>query len=119
MTSLCPHCKRPMESSKIKDVVTDNTNLTISLRNRCVRVTLLEFSLFKVLKSSHPNRVTSDGLIFATYNGFNEPDLAYNTIRTRISILRKKLKTIGLTISAMNGVGYKIDILKAEMLKAA
>jgi hypothetical protein len=89
-----------------RDAVTWDANV-VSFRDRQVKVTETQRHILSILvRAAHP--VSSQAL--RERAGY--PDSAVHSFKTQLCRLRKKLETIGLTVTPGSGAGYQLVVVK-------
>lgn len=115
MTALCPHCRQTIPPAH---GITLDT-LTVHRGPSTLALTRREARIFVPLLRRFSHAVTTDVLIGALYpNDNDEPESSNWALKTTVSILRKKLRALDLTIRPEWGVGYSLHELVAEKAEA-
>lgn len=95
---------------RIKDMVLDRTNHTVSYKGLHSQLTLREFQLLDLLVRNKGQILTRDVLLERIW-GHNS-EVTTNAIDASIKLLRKKIDAEGekTLIKSVRGVGYKFEI---------
>lgn len=93
---------------KYKDIVIDNNNHTVSIKNEEIYLTRTEYAILKQLVLNSNQVVTKSKLLQLI--SIDTPDCDENSLKVHMSNLRKKIKNITDEeyIESVWGIGFKI-----------
>jgi len=111
----CPCCDRPLDPQG--DLVVSLETNTVTFRGIAKRLQPRRIEVLKVLADSMPRAVTAEALISKVF-GLDEPDNARNAIAVHISLLRKDLLPLGLTILTYQKRSYILSTWSAVAIDA-
>lgn len=100
------HCSEGEKIYRVGEIVVRATRHEAFLRGERIDLTLSEFRLLTLL-ASKPDHVFSREQIAETLHG-QIYDVSERSIDSRVSALRKKLKSAGDMICTIRGLGYKM-----------
>lgn len=105
MRERCPTCGGPMASDKITVCLKQNA---ITHRGHTVRLTALQAELAHMLAREAPKAVPQERIRIGLWGTQDGPANETAMLSQHVCKLRKKLRTIGLTINLARGAGYYI-----------
>lgn len=98
-THTCPSCTNLYST---KGFGVDDNLQTALYNDKSVKLSPLEFDLFKVLLNSFPNSESLTECYFSLFPETGDYDTSFDSIRARITALRKKLSKLELHIPHNN-----------------
>lgn len=106
MSGTCPCCGSPVDP---EDLVIDHHGSAISYKGKTARITRGEMAYFMELLRSYPDVATKDQLMDAIAPGSNNPPQR-KILDVYACKLRKHTDPLGLVITTVWGVGYRLEI---------
>lgn len=98
--------KKDTAEYKLRNLVLDPDNYTVSVDNQPVALTLKEFELLKLLMENRGSVLTRDRILEKIW-GYDF-DGETRTVDVHIRTLRTKLKSAGDLVETVRGIGYRI-----------
>lgn len=103
----CPTCKQPLPNTLPFSV--DAVNGTIVTSQGVVKLSPKHVQIADLLKRRWPNHVTKTQVMDALYGDAEDPPVD-KVVDTMMCHLRRRLETVGMTISlARNHYGYRLE----------
>lgn len=104
----CPCCGAPIKT----DIVVSLGINQVSRGGKSVTLSPTQAEIIEVMRRRYPGTVTVDYLLDTVYgrHGFAAEKLvnANNTMKVQMSNLRKKIAPLGLKITSVHGVGWRL-----------
>lgn len=98
--------KKDTAEYRLRNLVLDPDNYTVSVDNQPVALTLKEFELLKLLMENRGSVLTRDRILEKIW-GYDF-DGETRTVDVHIRTLRTKLKSAGDLVETVRGIGYRI-----------
>jgi two-component system phosphate regulon response regulator PhoB len=103
-----PKEKKPAGKISIGKIELDSQKFKVSINNKNIKLTPMEFKLLKILMSENEKVLSREKLLSEVWG--IDSDITTRTVDTHIKHLRQKLGKEGERIETVRGFGYKLCV---------